>query len=165
MIKNKIMIIALATTVSLGACAAPGEQNQMGMGNKQTIGSLGGAVLGGLAGSQVGKGSGRLWATGGGVLLGALVGSSIGKSLDHADLAYNQRAWDRAHTAPLNDRVSWNNPESGHSGYVTPVREGTSNSGNLCREYKQTIVVDGRAETAYGTACKNRDGTWALNNG
>lgn len=160
--KNKIIAIALSATVAMGACAGPGEQNQWGMGNKQTIGGLGGAVLGGLAGSKIGGGSGRLWATGGGALLGALVGSEIGRSLDASDQMYNQRAWERAHYAPINERVSWNNPDSGHSGYIVPVREGTSTSGYPCREYKQTIVVGGRAETAYGTACKNYDGTWRL---
>lgn len=163
MIKNKMIIMALAVIVSLGACAAPGEQNQMGMGNKQTIGGLGGAVLGGLAGASMGKGQGRLWTTGAGVLVGALAGSEIGKSLDRSDRMYNDQAWNRAYSAPLNNQVSWNNPDNGHNGYIVPVREGTSSSGYPCREYKQTIVVDGRAQTAYGTACQNRNGTWELN--
>lgn len=162
MIKRKIIATALATTLALGACAQRGEQNEWGMGNKQTVGSLGGAVLGGLAGSSVGKGSGRLWATGAGTLIGALIGSEIGRSLDASDHMYNQQAWSRAYTAPVNDRVTWNNPETGHSGYITPVREGVSSSGYPCREYKQTIVVDGRAETAYGTACRDRYGAWTM---
>lgn len=161
--KNKMIVMTLAATLAVGACAAQGQENQLGMGNKQTVGSVGGAVLGGLLGSNVGKGKGQLWATGAGVLLGALVGSEIGKSLDASDMAYNQQAWDSAHSAPINNQVAWNNPQNGHSGYITPIREGTRN-GYPCREYKQTIVVDGRAETAYGTACRNPDNTWTLAN-
>lgn len=37
-------------------------------GDKEKVGAVGGAILGGLAGSQVGSGSGRLWATGVGTL-------------------------------------------------------------------------------------------------
>lgn len=164
MMKKAIIALALISSLALGACAQDGN-NPWGMGNKQTVGALGGAAVGGLAGSNIGKGKGQLWATGAGALLGAFVGSSIGKSLDQADMAYHQQAIDRAYGAPLNQSINWNNPESGHSGSVTPVREGrNSASGNLCRQYKQTIVVDGRAETAYGTACQERDGTWTLAN-
>lgn len=162
--KTKILALALISTLALGACAADG-QNPWGMGNKQTIGTAGGAVVGGLLGSKVGSGSGQLWATGAGALLGAFVGSSIGKSLDQADIAYHEQAVNRAYSAPINQPISWSNPESGHSGTVTPVREGRqASTGNLCREYKQTIVVDGQAETAYGRACQNADGSWQLVN-
>lgn len=162
--KTKILTLAIVSTLALGACAADG-QNPWGMGNKQTIGTASGAVLGGVLGSKVGNGSGQLWATGAGALLGAFVGSSIGKSLDQADLAYHEQAVSRAYTAPMNETIAWNNPESGHSGSVTPVREGRqASTGSLCREYKQTIVVDGQAETAIGRACQNTNGTWTLVN-
>lgn len=147
----------LLATVSLGAC-----QTMQGAGNKQLIGTGGGAILGGLAGSQVGGGSGRLWATGAGVLLGALVGSEIGSSLDNADRAAAQQAQYRAHTAPVGETVSWNNPQSGHYGSYTPTRDGYSSSGRYCREYQQTIYVGGQSEQAYGTACQQPDGSWEI---
>jgi surface antigen len=163
--KTKIIALALAATLSLGACAQNGQGNPWGMGNKQTVGTGAGALLGGIVGSKMGKGSGQLWATGAGALLGAFAGSSIGKSLDQADMMYHNQAVDKAYGAPLNETISWRNPDSGHSGSVTPIREGRqSASGNLCRQYKQTIIVDGQAETAYGTACQERDGTWTLAN-
>jgi surface antigen len=160
--KTRFLAILLISTLALGACAGPGQQNQWGMGNKETAGTLGGAVLGGVLGSGVGKGNGRLWATGAGALLGAFVGSSIGKSLDQADMAYHQQAVEQAYSAPLNKTISWNNSESGHSGTVTPVREGHTSSGNVCREFKQAIFVGGQAETAKGTACQNNDGSWTV---
>jgi surface antigen len=131
-------------------------------GNKQTIGTGAGALLGGLAGSQVGSGSGRLWATGAGVLVGALAGSEVGKSLDRADKMYLNRANKRAHEVPVGDTISWNNPESGNYGSVTPVRDGTSSAGRYCREYRQEIYVNGEKQTGYGTACQQPDGSWEI---
>ncbi len=149
-----ILFAALAT-LSLAGCYET-------TGTKQTVGTGAGAVLGGLAGSQVGGGSGRLWATGAGVLAGALLGSEVGKSLDKADMAYARRANQKAHQAPLGETISWNNPESGNQGYVTPVRDGYSDAGRYCREYQQEIVVDGRRQSAYGTACQQPDGSWEI---
>jgi surface antigen len=132
------------------------------MGNKQLIGGGSGAVLGGLLGSQIGDGSGQMWATGAGVLLGALVGSEIGKSLDRADMAYANRAQQRAYSAPVGETISWSNPESGNYGTYTPTREGRSTSGRYCREYNQTINVGGRQQQAYGQACQQPDGSWQI---
>ncbi len=133
-------------------------------GTKQTIGTGAGAVAGGLLGSQVGGGSGRLWATGAGVLLGAFLGSEIGASLDTADRLQMQQAQRQAYDAPLGDTITWNNPESGNSGSYTPVRDGQTASGNYCREYQQTIIVGGQEEQAYGTACKQPNGSWEIMN-
>jgi surface antigen len=33
-------------------------------------------------------------------------------------------------------------------------------AGRNCRSFTHTIYVDGRPETARGTACRNPDGTW-----
>lgn len=163
--KTKILALALASVLALGACAQDGSSNPWGMGNKQTIGTGVGAVVGGVLGSNVGKGKGQLWATGAGALLGAFAGSSVGQSLDQADRMYHEQAVEKAYSAPLNQTINWNNSESGHHGTVTPIREGRqASSGNLCRQYKQTIVVDGKSETATGTACQDSDGKWTLAN-
>ncbi|MDE1153482.1 MAG: RT0821/Lpp0805 family surface protein [Micavibrio sp.] len=163
--KQKIMILAVLASLSLAGCAQDGSENSWGMGTKQTVGTAGGAILGGLGGAALGKGTGRLWTTGAGALLGAFVGSSIGKSLDSADRAAHQQAVEQAYGAPLNQTISWNNPESGHRGTVTPIREGrNASTGGVCREYKQSIFIDGQAQTAVGRACQNADGTWAVVN-
>jgi len=163
--KEKIMILAVLASLSLSGCAQDGSENAWGMGTKQTVGTAGGAILGGLGGAALGKGTGRLWTTGAGALLGAFVGSSIGKSLDSADRAAHQQAVDQAYGAPLNQTISWNNPESGHHGTVTPIREGrNASTGGVCREYKQSIFIDGQAQTAVGRACQNSDGTWSVVN-
>lgn len=155
---NKFGLVIMAVAaLSLGAC-----QTLQNAGTKQTLGGLGGAVAGGLAGSQIGGGSGRLWATGAGVLLGTLVGSEIGKSLDNADRAYAAQANQQAYAAPIGQSISWNNPQSGNHGTVTPVRDGYSSGGRYCREYQQEIVVGGQRESAYGTACQQPDGSWEI---
>jgi surface antigen len=163
--KTKIIALALASVLALGACAQNGEDNSWGMGTKQTVGTGAGAVLGGVLGSRLGGGGGKLWMTGAGALLGAFAGSSIGKSLDESDKMAHEKAMSEAETGPLNQPVKWDNP-NGHSGSVTPIREGhQASTGNVCREYKQTIVVEGKSQSATGTACQNSDGTWSLANG
>lgn len=158
MMMKKLALISM----SVAALALPACNTTEGMGNKQLLGTGGGAVVGGLLGSQVGKGSGQLWATGAGVLLGALAGGEIGSSLDRADMAYAQQANQRAYTAPVGERISWNNPQSGNSGYIVPTRDGYSSSGRYCREYHQSIVVGGKTQSGYGTACQQPDGTWEI---
>lgn len=161
--KKLFLMMAAVSLLSLTAC----ETTTGGQGftmNKQTVGTGIGALAGGLAGSQIGDGSGRLWATGAGVLLGSLIGSSVGSSLDKADIAYAQRASTQATTAPIGQQIAWNNPQSGNSGYVTPVRDGRDTNGRYCREYQQTIVVGGRKETGYGTACQAPNGDWEVIN-
>ncbi|MEC7702840.1 MAG: glycine zipper 2TM domain-containing protein, partial [Pseudomonadota bacterium] len=79
--KKIVSVFSILGILALGAC----ENSNF---NKEQFGTVSGAVLGGLAGSQVGSGSGRLWAVGAGTLLGAFLGSEVGKSLDKADLVY-----------------------------------------------------------------------------
>lgn len=157
--KKTILTLVLLSTVALAGC-----ESMNGVGNKQLLGGGTGAVLGGLAGSQIGGGSGRLWATGAGVLLGALAGSEIGSSLDKADQTYAQQANQRAYNAPVGETIRWNNPDSGNYGTITPTRTGQTSSGAYCREYNQTIVVGGKTQSGYGTACQQPDGTWKVVN-
>lgn len=147
-------VIALST-ITLGACQTTGQ--------KETVGTLGGAALGGLLGSQFGGGTGKLVATGLGVAVGGLLGNQIGQSLDRADQAYVYQASERAQTAPVGETITWNNPQSGNYGSVTPTREGyQSSTGAYCREYQQEIVVGGRVERGYGRACRQPDGSWKV---
>ncbi len=149
-----MMVVLLAVT--LGACQTTGGQ-------KQTGGTLLGAGLGALAGSQIGSGRGQLVAVAVGALGGALLGSSVGKSLDKADRLHAERATQAAQTAPIGQPIEWRNPDSGNYGTVTPVREGNDRaSGAYCREYQQSVTVNGRSQQAYGTACRQPDGSWKI---
>jgi surface antigen len=150
------VILAAALSLSLSACA------DQGYGRKQTAGALGGAALGGWAGAQVGKGDTRLAATAAGALLGALVGSEIGRTMDEVDKIKAERAYSQATTAPVGEEIVWANPDSGNRGTVTPMRDGTSTSGKYCREFRQSVVIGGQQEEAYGVACRQPDGSWQV---
>ncbi len=134
-------------------------------GTKETIGTLGGAAAGGLVGSQIGGGSGKLIAVGLGVLAGAFIGREIGRSLDKADQAYADQAAGEAFEYNRTGQPSnWENPDNGHRGSVTPTNTTYVESGQPCREYQQTVTIGGKTETAYGTACRNADGSWRIVN-
>lgn len=145
----------LSVSMGLAACESAGK--------KETIGTVGGAAAGGLLGSQIGGGKGQLAATAIGVLLGAFVGNEVGKSLDKADQAY---ATSTAGTALENNKSgqtsTWSNPDSGNSGTITPTQTTFNESGEPCREYQQTVIIGGEPQEAYGTACRNADGTWRI---
>lgn len=150
--------VLIAATFLLTACST----NPDSMFNKENMGTIGGGAIGAVLGSNVGKGKGKTAAIAVGTLLGAFVGSEIGKSLDQADRMYANQAYQAAHSAPIGETISWNNPESGHQGSYTPVRDGRTTSGRYCREYEQTVIIDGRREVGYGTACQSSDGRWEI---
>lgn len=154
--KMKAIAALIVAAFAVSAC-------QTGAGPKQTVGGVGGAVLGGLLGSQIGGGSGRLWATGAGAVIGALVGSEIGRGLDEVDKMRMERTTQAAleHTE-TGATSTWRNPDSGNAGTVTPTRTYQSTDGTYCREYQQTIEVGGRTQDAYGTACRQPDGSWKI---
>jgi surface antigen len=138
-----------------------------GFGMKESVGTLGGAALGGLAGSQIGHGTGSLVATGAGVLLGALLGNQVGQSLDRADATTAQRTAGQAlETAPAGQAVPWRNPDTGNSGTVTPTRTyepaQPQYEGQVCREFQQTITVGGQTQQGHGRACRQPDGSWKI---
>lgn len=149
------LLIATALCVSLAAC----EQGH----EKQAIGTIGGAGLGALLGSQFGGGKGALAAIAIGTLAGAWGGSEIGKSLDKADQMYSQRtSQDALEYNKAGQVSSWRNPDSGNSGTVTPVNTYRSTEGQDCREYETSIYVGGKQEKGIGRACRQADGTWKI---
>ena len=157
---KKIMITMMVLCAfMLSAC-----ETMQNRGTKETVGTGAGAVIGGLLGSKVGGGSGQLWATGAGALLGAYMGNEIGKSLDRADRVQMNTAYVEAQQAPLNEPISWNNPESGNYGEVVATKQGYTPTGKYCREFQQTVYIGGQEETAYGEACQQPDGSWQIMN-
>ncbi len=148
--------LALVAVIGLGLTACQDT------GTKQGIGGVLGGVGGAVAGAQFGSGKGQLAATAAGALLGALLGSEVGKSLDRADQAAMATTTNRTlESAPTGQAASWRNPDSGNSGTVTPTRTyQRTGTGEYCREYTQTVRVGGKTEEAYGTACRQPDGTW-----
>ncbi len=146
-------LFALPVAVALMASSCTSEN----------VGQVIGGAAGGYLGSQFGSGEGQKWATIGGTLIGAWAGGHIAKSMSEQDRAYHGRAAEEAYDAPIGEEVVWDNPETGNSGSVTPVREGThSITDEYCREFQQTIIIDGETQRAYGTACRQPDGSWRI---
>jgi surface antigen len=135
------------------------------LGPKARGGTLLGAGTGALIGSQIGHGRGTLVGVALGTLAGAMIGQSIGRSLDRADrLAMRRNAQQALETTRSHQTSTWVNPDTGNSGTFTPVRTYRSEAGRYCREYEQTVTVAGRQQQAYGTACRQPDGTWKIVN-
>jgi hypothetical protein len=80
--------------------------------------------------------------------------------LNEAQQREHEAAQIAATTAPIGERIIWQ--EGGASGAVIATREGTSTSGRYCREFQQEVAIGGRTERAYGTACRNPDGSWEV---
>ncbi len=125
--------------------------------NRETLGMVLGGGLGAAAGTQIGSGSGKIAATIAGTIIGALIGGSAGRSMDRIDQNCVGQALEQA---PDGRAVAWRNPDQGGQYQVTPTRTYQTSSGQYCREYQTTITIAGRAENAYGTACRQADGSW-----
>jgi surface antigen len=152
--------IAAITAIGLALSACAGDP-ESGRGPKENTGTLLGGLAGAAIGSQFGGGTGGHIA---GALIGAtagaLIGNRIGASLDDEDkrraYAAEMEALERG---PSGAPVGWRNPDSGRYGSVIPGPAYVQ-SGRNCRAYTETIYIDGRPQTARGTACRNPDGTW-----
>ncbi len=153
----KIKTLAILPLVAFLASCGPDSSF-----NNQTAGTLGGGAVGAVIGSGIGGGSGKIVATAVGGVLGALLGGYVGKSLDDKDrelISYTTQ--NTLETAPSGSPVSWRNPDNGHYGNVTPVRTYEYN-GQDCREFTQTVFIEGRPEKGRGTACRGADGVWDI---
>jgi surface antigen len=140
---------------------APGRGLEKGGAlSKSNVGTVAGAVGGGVLGSTIGSGAGQTAAIIGGGLLGGLLGHSVGQSLDNADLsAYESASQNALETGNVQN---WRNTQTGHYGTIIPNTSYTDMGGQYCREYNQTIYVDGQRHTGHGTACRDQGGSWQL---
>ena len=153
---RKSVIAILGASLMLAACQTDN------WGGGESFGTLGGAAAGGLIGSQIGRGSGNAAATLTGVLLGGFLGNRAGSMVDEGDKSAATHAEQRAYTAPVGQQITWNNPDNGNTGTITPVRDGYASNGAYCREFQQTITVGGQKQQGYGKACQQPDGSWKI---
>jgi surface antigen len=155
---SKTVAVALLAVLFLGGCAQTGETIRDNP--KATTGGLLGAAGGGLIAAAAGGGAAGIV---GGVLIGGLLGGAIGNRLDQKDkelaMQNAQRTFEHARTG---EASSWQNPDSGNTGTVTPTRTFQTQRGQYCREYQQEIVIGGEPHKSYGTACRQPDGSWKV---
>ncbi len=133
---------------------------QEGSRPKTIIGGLGGAAAGGLLGAAVGGDTAGIIA---GTLIGGLVGGAVGDRLDAAD---RREAREAARYSLERSRsgttTTWENPDSGNFGAITPTHTYQTANGRYCREFQQTITVGGKEQKGFGTACRQPDGSWKI---
>ena len=110
-------------------------------GQKQTAGTLLGAVGGAVAGAQFGKGKGQLVGVALGTMAGAFLGSEVGRSLDNADRAIMAQSTQKTlESAPTGKTSSWQNPDTGVQGTVTPTRTYQKpETQEYCRDRKSVV--------------------------
>jgi surface antigen len=162
MMTRQLMMGVLVAGLSLPALTACMEGD--GGISGSDIGTVMGGVAGGFLGSQFGEGSGKVAASVAGALVGAWAGNKIAQGMSAQDRGYYDTAATKASTAPVGKEITWYNPNSGTQGTITPTREGRASDGSACREYQQTVTIGGKTERAYGTACKQPDGSWKIIN-
>ena len=152
------LVPLVAVAVLMSSCATMTE------GVKDNPKAVLGTLLGGAAGAGIaaaaGGGAGAIVGAG---LGGALIGGVIGNRLDARDKRIAAEAAQRAFESNRVGQASaWRNPDTGNSGTITPTRTTQLANGQYCREYKQTVVIGGEQHQAYGTACRQPDGTWRM---
>ena len=155
--------ITSAPAVAQVGYSAPSQSNTtLGIDNG-LLGQLGGAAVGALIGSQIGKGNGNLLAIGTGGLLGFFAGGYLMDQLSPSARSTVQSAEARALNAPIGQSIAWNSPDSSNTrGTITPVRAGRDQFGRECRDFEHDVFMEGRRETARGTACRGSDGQWQV---
>ena len=159
--KKTVLTLFAVLIVAAGTVACTRSDGQI---SREAMGSVLGGAAGAWAGSTIGSGGGNVVATATGTFLGAMVGKEIGRGIDTADMQHARRAQRRAIQAPVGETIEWENPETRNRGSITPTRQGQSSSGKYCREFQQTITVDGQQQSGYGTACRQADGSWQIVN-
>lgn len=149
--KQRLLILLLC--LLLTACA-----NQMG--NNEGAGVVIGGILGGVLGQEVGKGSGRTAATILGAIIGTSIGGNIGRSMDETDQLKVAHSLETVRTGVS---TSWQNPDTGNRFHVVPTRTFVRR-GSPCREFQIDASIGTESEKIYGTACRQQDGSWKVQN-
>jgi surface antigen len=153
----KIVATAVVAAALAGCASDPHSPTP-----RQDSGVMTGALLGGLLGAAVGGRSAGDRVAGAvvGAVAGGLIGGAIGASLDEEDrkMAYAAEMQALEHGAP-GVAVGWRSQRTRYYGNVVPGPY-YENGGRRCRGYSHTIYVNGRPESARGTACRAPDGRW-----
>ena len=145
--------ILMTSLLLLSACAAQRGENE-------TSGMIIGGLIGGVLGHEVGSGHGRTAATILGTMIGTTIGGNVGRSMDESDRIKVSRSLETVRTGV---ETSWQNPDTGYHYLVVPTKTIETNSGP-CREYTVDASFEGETRKIYGTACRQSDGSWHVQN-
>jgi len=150
----------LSLALLLSACAGTEGEKQ----TAEVVGGIFGFVIGHLVGSTIGSGSGQQVAQGVGAIVGVFVGRQLARDLTDGDNElFGETVDDSLENDDTGDTSTWENPDSGNAGSVTPTSDPYETVSNTqCRDFESTIVVEGEVETANGRACRQDDGSWKI---
>lgn len=180
-----------AAVLALAALVGTAEARSRDCGGDEALSTLAGAVVGGVIGGQFGNdGDDRAIGAVAGALLGGAIGASAAGDCgsyygdDGAydayyddDYSYDDGRYygayageryddgyyyDTFESADPYERVEWRDDRYGYDGYVEPMDWYEDDNGRDCREFSQTVYIDGRRQQAFGTACRAPDGTWQI---
>ena len=151
--KKSFVAYIMALSILLSGCS------------KSEQGAFLGGTTGALIGSQFGRGDGQVVGTALGAIIGFYIGGRIGEEMDEQD---RRRAQQTTYIVLEKSRSgegrTWRNPDNGHHGYVTAKKAYKDSDDRYCREYTHKVTIGGKTETAYGTACRQEDGSWEVVN-
>jgi surface antigen len=153
MFMRSVVAVLLVAVLLVPGCA-PQQFRQ------EDAGMVIGGVLGGVLGTQIGGGRGQMAAIIAGTLVGAAVGGAVGRSMDDVDRMKTAQTLETVRTGVP---AQWRNPDTGSQYTVVPTRTWETAAGP-CREYTIDAMIGGRTEKVYGTACRQPDGSWQVQN-
>lgn len=155
---NRLNLTAafVSLCLALAGCTTPPTKQQTGAGV--------GAALGAALGYGLGKGHhNKELAVALGAIFGAIAGDYVGARMDERDrLMAAQNLQYSLELHPDGTTSTWQNPNTGNSGFAYPTKTSIMTDGTPCREFTATIMVGGQEHQGYGTACRQADGSWKI---
>jgi len=99
------------------------------------------------------------------LLLKELVSGELGRKIRERDRIQMARTTHVALDKTPNGAVTeWDNPDSGVKGTISPLSAFQGEQTKGCREFQQTVTIGGITNIAYGVACRQKNGLWAIQN-
>ena len=149
----KTTLVAVSCAVLMTACAVNQNGRVTPDGqtfNKQNTLPLGAGLLGAAICNQLFKGHGsqKGWTAACGAA-GYFISTSFVKQSSQA-----------FETNKTGQTTSWQDPD-GKQHSVTPTRT-YYEANRPCREFRQTVEINGQVEVLTGNACRQSDGTWKV---
>ena len=145
---KKFLIVLLSVFFVFELVGCTEGQNTPG---STIVGAAAGGLIGGLATDSVAGGFA-------GALIGGSLGYIIGRQMDRQDRINMSNA---IVDTPINEEAEWTNRRTEVTYRVRPTRQ-YRDAGRYCRNYTTRIRINGRWRTAYGKACRTRDGRWRI---
>ena len=130
-------------------------EDQCHRGNNKALGTLFGAIGGGLIGGAASHGNGG--AVAGGVILGGLLGNALSQDIDCDDHQYAFATYQQSFGGDLNREYQWRHRDN--YGTIVSTRE-YWRDGYACRNFHAVNYRDGQRYERDGVACRQADGNW-----